>query len=64
VQLTGRANYGVVGRALGLGDLLLREPEQANELRDAARDAGAFRRIARSRSSGRLLNAISRSPCR
>jgi putative chitinase len=29
VQLTGRANYGEVGRALGLGDLLLREPERA-----------------------------------
>ncbi|MCS6779911.1 MAG: peptidoglycan-binding protein [Geminicoccaceae bacterium] len=31
VQLTGRANYAHTSRALGLGDLLLREPERANE---------------------------------
>jgi putative chitinase len=42
VQLTGRANYGVVGRALGLGDLLLREPERANEPLTAARVLARF----------------------
>jgi peptidoglycan L-alanyl-D-glutamate endopeptidase CwlK len=42
VQLTGRANYGVVGRALDLGDLLLREPERANEPLTAARVLARF----------------------
>lgn len=31
VQLTGRANYARIGRALGLGDTLLLSPERANE---------------------------------
>ncbi len=42
VQLTGRANYEQVGRALGLGDLLLREPERANEPLVAARVLARF----------------------
>ncbi len=42
VQLTGRTNYGQVGRALGLGNLLVREPERANEPLTAARVLARF----------------------
>jgi peptidoglycan L-alanyl-D-glutamate endopeptidase CwlK len=42
VQLTGRANYAQVGRALGLGDQLLREPQRANEPVIAARVLARF----------------------
>jgi putative chitinase len=42
VQLTGRANYEQLGRALGFGELLLREPERANEPLVAARVLARF----------------------
>lgn len=42
VQLTGRANYGQVGRALGLGDQLLHEPQRANQPAIAARVLARF----------------------
>ena len=42
VQLTGRANYEQIGRALGLGELLVREPERANEPLVAARVLARF----------------------
>ncbi len=42
VQLTGRANYARTGRRLGLGDLLVREPDRALEPELAARILAAF----------------------
>lgn len=42
VQLTGRANYGEIGRSIGLGDALLRDPERANEASVAARVLARF----------------------
>jgi peptidoglycan L-alanyl-D-glutamate endopeptidase CwlK len=42
VQLTGRANYERYGNALGLGELLLREPQRANDPLVAARVLARF----------------------
>lgn len=42
VQLTGRANYETHGRAIGLGDELVRNPERANEPDIAARLLASF----------------------
>ncbi len=42
VQLTGRANYQTHGRAIGLGDRLLTEPELANDTEIAARLLASF----------------------
>jgi len=42
IQLTGKANYLEHGRAIGLGDTLLRDPEQANEPLIAARLLSSF----------------------
>ncbi|MGH6623153.1 MAG: peptidoglycan-binding protein, partial [Burkholderiaceae bacterium] len=42
IQLTGRANYERYGKALGLGDRLLREPEFANDPLIAARVLARF----------------------
>jgi putative chitinase len=42
IQLTGKANYLEHGRAIGLGDALLRDPEKANEPLVAARLLSSF----------------------
>lgn len=42
VQLTGRANYARASRGLGMDDMLLREPERANEPAIAGRILGLF----------------------
>ena len=42
IQLTGRANYQTHGRAIGLGDRLLTEPELANDPGTAARLLASF----------------------
>jgi peptidoglycan L-alanyl-D-glutamate endopeptidase CwlK len=42
VQLTGRENYARIGRLIGRGDLLEREPEMANEPATAAQVMAAF----------------------
>jgi len=42
VQLTGRANYLAHGRAIGLGDRLIEEPEAANDAAIAARLLASF----------------------
>ncbi|MCB2054717.1 MAG: peptidoglycan-binding protein [Geminicoccaceae bacterium] len=62
VQLTGRANYGAVGRYIGLGDTLLHQPEHANEPATAARILAAFlrmrqRAIKRALAEGDLVRA-------
>ncbi len=44
IQLTGRANYAEHGRAIGLGDQLLSEPELANDAKIAARLLASFLR--------------------
>ncbi|MBI2424783.1 MAG: peptidoglycan-binding protein [Candidatus Hydrogenedentes bacterium] len=44
IQLTGRANYGRIGHALGMGDQLLENPELANDSNIAARILAAFLR--------------------
>jgi peptidoglycan L-alanyl-D-glutamate endopeptidase CwlK len=45
VQLTGRANYGQVGNALGMGSRLLEDPDWANDPLIAARILAAFLKI-------------------
>jgi peptidoglycan L-alanyl-D-glutamate endopeptidase CwlK len=45
VQLTGRANYGQVGNALGMGARLLEDPDLANDPLIAARILAAFLKI-------------------
>lgn len=42
IQLTGKANYGQYSKALGLGELLLQQPEQANDPTIAANLLAAF----------------------
>jgi peptidoglycan L-alanyl-D-glutamate endopeptidase CwlK len=42
VQLTGRSNYGDIGRSLGLGARLIEEPELANDPLIAARILATF----------------------
>jgi len=42
VQLTGRANYGAIGRYVGIGERLLRAPELANDPSIAATILAAF----------------------
>jgi len=42
VQLTGRANYAEHGRAIGLGDGLIADPDEANELATAAALLASF----------------------
>ena len=42
VQLTGRTNYGAIGRAIGLGDGLLQNPDLANDPDFAAQILAAF----------------------
>jgi putative chitinase len=42
IQLTGRANYGQHGRAIGLGDQLLSKPELANDPTTASRLLASF----------------------
>jgi putative chitinase len=42
IQLTGRSNYQTHGRAIGLGDRLLTEPEIANDAEIAARLLASF----------------------
>jgi peptidoglycan L-alanyl-D-glutamate endopeptidase CwlK len=42
VQLTGRTNYGDHGRAVGLGDKLLADPDEANEPATAAALLASF----------------------
>jgi len=42
IQLTGRANYQTHGRAIGLGDRLLTEPDLANDAEIAARLLASF----------------------
>lgn len=42
IQLTGKANYRQHGRAIGLGDALVKDPEQANDPRIAARLLASF----------------------
>jgi len=62
VQLTGRANYARIGRRLGLGDLLLQDPDRALEPVLAARILAAFlagrrRAILRRLTEGDLAGA-------
>ena len=42
IQLTGKANYAYYSKALGLGDLLLQQSEQANDPAIAANLLAAF----------------------
>jgi peptidoglycan L-alanyl-D-glutamate endopeptidase CwlK len=42
VQLTGRANYGVRGQAIGLGAQLVENPDRANEPAIAAKLLASF----------------------
>lgn len=49
IQLTGRSNYGAIGRYIGLGDELVRYPDRCNEPDIAANVLAAFismRRVA------------------
>jgi len=54
VQLTGRANYQEHGRAIGMGDGLLENPELANDPKIAAKLLASFLK----RKEARIRNAL------
>jgi peptidoglycan L-alanyl-D-glutamate endopeptidase CwlK len=55
IQLTGRANYDTHGRAVGLGDELVKNPEKANEPEIAARLLASFLKSKEQRIKEALL---------
>lgn len=58
IQLTGRHNYGKYGKAIGLGDELLRNPDKANEPEIASKLLAAFLKAA----EGTIKRALDASP--